>query len=1198
MAAQDYASVVQQLYVSYFGRPADYYGLQNFEQALDAMGAPTTFAGVQAAVQADAAGTTALSKLVNSFNASAESAALYGTDNSQVGVAKFVNAIYANVLGREADISGFNYWVNAISSGQLTKANAAAAITAAASTNTSAQGLLDAQTVANKLSVATTFTNDLDTPSKITAYSGDAAAAAARTLLSGVSNTTDTTAYQNNVNAAIDQLMNVTGQTYALTSGVDSLVGTANNDTFNALPSATNGATLGAFDSINGGGGNNTLNISDVGTGGLATVIPSAVTITNIQSINVQSAQIAGANIDTSGITGVKAVAVSAAAGQATVNASATTAISASAMGIATVTGGSSQAVSSAGGATVSGATGAVSVADGKLAAGAISVNGGANVAVTASGVTTGTVNVGATAAPTGAVAVTTTSAASTVSSTQGTITIKGGTSVTVMENLAAPTPAAGAGTFSTTGAAVTVNGTAATTSVNVTQTAAVAPTAGAAAVAATAGTPAVTAQAQVDTITIATTGAVLAGETFTATVNSTPYVFTAAGGETASQIATGLAGVIAAAGVTAAASGANVTLTANPAGTAFVSSVAENSAAATATDSTTTTNRAAAAAVGATAAVDAKAGTGGIIDGAVTITDLNAANTDGTKVNTIKTVVLDGYGTAAVNSNALTQLSLANSASAVTVTDATATATNTTLALAVNNLATGAALNDASIKTLNVTTGAKASALILNAANVTKVSAAGAGDLALDLTGAGKVLTFDGSTATGAINLSHLHTATSAAVAATSTVAAVAAVNVSVSTGAGADTVDVTGITGSGNFTVATGAGNDTIVVAQGQLVAGNSINGGAGTDTIKLTNGTAAFAAGDYALINSLVTNVEGAEFTAAVGGIDASKVAFTSLAFDNTAIVTGVSTQTLSTSGASLNATTSGYSVSGATTTYGGNLTVTDTHVGASALTLNADTATVNVNSTTTGAAAATIGGHLQTSLTVNLANAANAASNPTGDFVSSANVTLSSTVNQALKSIVLTGAGNVVIDASAAAALTNVDASKLGGTVANGTTKGAITGGLDFTGNVANAETVTLGSGHDIIRAGSNYGNLDTIVGFDAVQEGTTGASTSDVLIFNGVTLNGLTALVSPATTVPGITKLTLAAGDSTLDLAFVHAAAASHTASPANSIVEFSFGGNTYLFADSNNNGTLDNADAAIKLVGNVDVSGAFGIHAV
>lgn len=52
MAAQDYTAVVQQLYMSYFGRPADFYGLKNFSEQLDAMGAPKTFAEVSAAVGA------------------------------------------------------------------------------------------------------------------------------------------------------------------------------------------------------------------------------------------------------------------------------------------------------------------------------------------------------------------------------------------------------------------------------------------------------------------------------------------------------------------------------------------------------------------------------------------------------------------------------------------------------------------------------------------------------------------------------------------------------------------------------------------------------------------------------------------------------------------------------------------------------------------------------------------------------------------------------------------------------------------------------------------------------------------------------------------------------------------------------------------------------------------------------------------
>jgi len=312
MAAQDYTSVVQQLYVSYFGRPADYYGLQNFSAALDKMGAPKDFAAVQAAVQADKAGTTELSKLVNSFNASPESVALYGNDNSQIGIGKFVNAIYQNVLGRDADKSGFDFWVNAITTGELTKANAAAAITQAALTNTTDQGKIDALTVQNKLSVATSFTTALDTPAEITSFAGDAAAAAARSLLAGVNSGTNLTAYQANINQTIDNLgAVVNGQTFSVTAGVDTLVGTSGNDVFNALSVKADGSpssTLGSFDSIDGGAGKDTLNIyTAAGINDLASV--SNLSIKNVETINVFNTGAGVAALaDASNYTGVTAL--------------------------------------------------------------------------------------------------------------------------------------------------------------------------------------------------------------------------------------------------------------------------------------------------------------------------------------------------------------------------------------------------------------------------------------------------------------------------------------------------------------------------------------------------------------------------------------------------------------------------------------------------------------------------------------------------------------------------------------------------------------------------------------------------------------------------------------------------------------------------------------------------------------------------
>lgn len=299
MAAQDYTAVVQQLYMSYFGRPADFYGLQNFSAQLDAMGAPKTFAGVQAAVGADAAGTTALSKLVNTFSNSAESVALYGSDNSQIGVSKFVEAIYMNVLGRPADLAGFNFWVAAITSGTLSKANAAAAISQAATANTSAQGMLDAQTVANKVAVATAFTAALDTPAELNAYSGDAAAAAGRGLLAGVNSSTNVTAYQATINSTITSIVSgsqpVTN--VALTDTVDTLVGTNGADTFTALINADGTTTtLNTGDSVDGGAGIDTMNLI---VGGTASKLPTVATVKNIEIINVTGVEnIDGTTID------------------------------------------------------------------------------------------------------------------------------------------------------------------------------------------------------------------------------------------------------------------------------------------------------------------------------------------------------------------------------------------------------------------------------------------------------------------------------------------------------------------------------------------------------------------------------------------------------------------------------------------------------------------------------------------------------------------------------------------------------------------------------------------------------------------------------------------------------------------------------------------------------------------------------------
>ena len=357
MAVQDYAALAQTLYVTYFGRPGDYFGMQSFQKQLNDMKAPTDLATLSTLTQADKAGTTALSKLVNSFSASPEATDMYGTDTSALGVSKFVEAIYLHVLNRAPDAAGWAFWVEAIASGTLPRATAAAAIADGAAHNTSTQGLLDAKTVVNKIAVATDFTNSLVTVAQINGYAGNAAAATARDMLAVVDSTTIVTAYHATVVATVDAVVagSIPSTTFTLTTGVDSIVGGSGNDIFNAASVGT-AASLSALDSIDGGAGKDTLNITD--TNAIVNV-PSA-SIKNVETAVVTSAStITG--LDTSGWTGLTSL-TAAGIGAVSVTAATTTGVSINATAAVDVIGG---------GAALSVTTGAAAITVNNAAANA-----------------------------------------------------------------------------------------------------------------------------------------------------------------------------------------------------------------------------------------------------------------------------------------------------------------------------------------------------------------------------------------------------------------------------------------------------------------------------------------------------------------------------------------------------------------------------------------------------------------------------------------------------------------------------------------------------------------------------------------------------------------------------------------------------------------------------------------------------------
>ena len=191
----------QTLYVSYFGRPADFVGLQYWTGTDTLVGS--------------------LEQLAHSFYNSAEGKKYFPVDpaTNQIDVTASINAIYANMFGRVPETAGFDYWYNEIASGKINLAEAAVAI------YRGAQGK-DALMVENKIAAATQFTDQVAASDKPSLYYGDQAFAKANEFLNTVTDTTDVTSagFAAQVNAAVNAAEAAgavagEGGTFTLTAG-------------------------------------------------------------------------------------------------------------------------------------------------------------------------------------------------------------------------------------------------------------------------------------------------------------------------------------------------------------------------------------------------------------------------------------------------------------------------------------------------------------------------------------------------------------------------------------------------------------------------------------------------------------------------------------------------------------------------------------------------------------------------------------------------------------------------------------------------------------------------------------------------------------------------------------------------------------------------------------------------------------------
>lgn len=302
MAASDYFELTQQIYISYFGRPADPRGLDAFAAALDGAQAPTDIVEFNAFYKANAG----VKALVDSFGTSNESNVLYGSGD----VDSFISAVFQNVLGRAPKIGGLNFWNAEITSGRVTKAGAALAIMAGAFANTTdpEQAEIDQAVITKKVAVADAFTASLaDDVTQLLAYKGQAAAATARGLLQNVNATTDVAAYNANVEIAISQIVVASIPTTKadLTVGVDNLPSTNGNDTYTA-----NASTLSALDVINGGNGTDTLNVNGVNANGQSADVdlslPASITNIEVMNVTATASELASGTVDLTGYAGLQ----------------------------------------------------------------------------------------------------------------------------------------------------------------------------------------------------------------------------------------------------------------------------------------------------------------------------------------------------------------------------------------------------------------------------------------------------------------------------------------------------------------------------------------------------------------------------------------------------------------------------------------------------------------------------------------------------------------------------------------------------------------------------------------------------------------------------------------------------------------------------------------------------------------------------
>ncbi|AGZ81374.1 beta strand repeat-containing protein [Campylobacter fetus] len=245
-----------------------------------------------------------VSSLANIMLDSPGAAKFFGDSLLAGNEKEFVTKIYSIALGSTSDVDGINYWTKAITGGgeftdskgnvinvaSLSKGDLIGAMIDSMVNGGSAESkaIFEAKAAASDYFADATLGKDITGLDEGTTSK----------LISEITSASDLDKVKGEIDALKSELPNP-GSTYDLTEGNDNLKGTDLDDTFNGtvyLGTGINKSTLTAFDTVDGGAGNDTINISfGLNSNSTATNLTTSdlnsalLGVTNVEKLNIIS---------------------------------------------------------------------------------------------------------------------------------------------------------------------------------------------------------------------------------------------------------------------------------------------------------------------------------------------------------------------------------------------------------------------------------------------------------------------------------------------------------------------------------------------------------------------------------------------------------------------------------------------------------------------------------------------------------------------------------------------------------------------------------------------------------------------------------------------------------------------------------------------------------------------------------------------